>query len=138
MPIQASDNARNYSTSSGITNRFVNTIITALQAPEWEILLQRIGADAMLHLLLKTSVFISLPNQCLCQLTGEALIYIPLPSGSSLLPSRSTLRPPKRKLESPGVTLPRKRQKLVLTNLSGVGPKSMKTVRQVTNQPIAR
>ncbi|KIO15227.1 hypothetical protein M404DRAFT_83099, partial [Pisolithus tinctorius Marx 270] len=66
-----------------VTNRFVNTIITALQAPEWETLLQRIGADAMLHLLLKTSIFVSLPNECLCQLTGEPLIYIPLANGTN-------------------------------------------------------
>ncbi|KAG2124004.1 hypothetical protein DEU56DRAFT_712015, partial [Suillus clintonianus] len=58
-----------------ITNFSVNTIITALQAPEWENLLTKIGADAMLHLLTKTSVFIKLPNECLCQMTGMPLIY---------------------------------------------------------------
>ncbi|KAG2738143.1 hypothetical protein P692DRAFT_20644185, partial [Suillus brevipes Sb2] len=58
-----------------ITNYFVNTIIMALEAPEWEKLLERIGADTVLHLLTKTSIFIMLPNQCLCQLTGEPLMY---------------------------------------------------------------
>ncbi|KAG2141537.1 hypothetical protein BD769DRAFT_1295097, partial [Suillus cothurnatus] len=58
-----------------ITSCFVNTIITALEAAEWETLLERIGVDAMLHLLTKTSIFIQLPNECLCQLTGEPLIY---------------------------------------------------------------
>ncbi|TFK40170.1 hypothetical protein BDQ12DRAFT_486484 [Crucibulum laeve] len=60
----------------GITNYFVNTIITALQAPEWESLLQRVGEDAMLHLLTDVSVFISLPNGSLCQMTGEPIIYL--------------------------------------------------------------
>lgn len=34
----------------------------------------------MLHLLLDTSIFVSLPNQCLCQMTGEPLVYIPPPN----------------------------------------------------------
>lgn len=78
----------------GVTNYFVNTIVTALQAPEWETLLQRsifptrstrdmlilfilyrIGVDAMLSLLTETSIFISLPNQCLCQMTGVPIIF---------------------------------------------------------------
>ncbi|KAF9061333.1 hypothetical protein BDP27DRAFT_1163730, partial [Rhodocollybia butyracea] len=57
-----------------ISNPFVNTIITALQGPEWALLLQRIGVDAMIHLLTKTSVFVSLPNGCLCQMTGPLLL----------------------------------------------------------------
>jgi hypothetical protein len=82
---------------AGITNYFVNTIITALQAPEWDTLLQRliyliinihlppdvevfsplsIGADAMLHLLTETHLFVSLPNDCLCQMTGEPMIHM--------------------------------------------------------------
>lgn len=79
----------------GITNYFVNTIITALKSPDWELLLQRcpsfdpymttsflrkklirISIDAMLHLLLETSMFISLPNGCLCQITGVPLMNV--------------------------------------------------------------
>lgn len=90
----------------------------------------------MLHLLLKTSIFISLPNECLCQLTGEALIYIP-PRDGGLLTPYPTQRPPKRGLDS-GVTLPRKRQKLISINPSG-GSRHMKApVRQVASQPIRR
>lgn len=44
----------------------------------------RVGVDAMLHLLTETSIFISLPNQCLCQMTGEPLIHI-VPSNSGTL-----------------------------------------------------
>lgn len=34
----------------------------------------------MLHLLTETSLFVSLPNDCLCQMTGEPLIYKPPPN----------------------------------------------------------
>ena len=34
-----------------------------------------IGEDAMLHLLTETHIFVSLPNDCLCQMTGEPIIY---------------------------------------------------------------
>ncbi|KAF7773358.1 hypothetical protein Agabi119p4_5525 [Agaricus bisporus var. burnettii] len=57
----------------GIESVSVNTIITALLSPEWEILLQRTGITVMLHLLIDTSIFVSLPNGCLCQMTGEPL-----------------------------------------------------------------
>ncbi|KAJ7104028.1 hypothetical protein B0H15DRAFT_757665, partial [Mycena belliarum] len=57
-----------------LLNFHVNTNVTALQAPEWEMLLQRIGTDAMLHLLTDASVFIALPNDCLCQLVGEPIL----------------------------------------------------------------
>ncbi|TFK45862.1 hypothetical protein OE88DRAFT_1610977, partial [Heliocybe sulcata] len=57
-----------------ISNTHVNTIALALQAPEWEMLLQRlIGADAMFYLLTGTSVFVALPNDCLCQVTGRPI-----------------------------------------------------------------
>ncbi|KZP22726.1 hypothetical protein FIBSPDRAFT_738604, partial [Athelia psychrophila] len=59
----------------GIINVYVNTLITALKAPEWETLLERLGIDVMLHLLTETSIFVSLPNQCLCQMTGDPLIH---------------------------------------------------------------
>lgn len=72
----AGDRGRKGMARIGITNTFLNTMITALQAPEWEELLQRIGIDAMLHLLTETSVFLSLPNGCLCQVTGVPIIFI--------------------------------------------------------------
>lgn len=34
-----------------------------------------IGEDAMLHLLTETHIFVSLPNDCLCQMTGEPIIF---------------------------------------------------------------
>jgi hypothetical protein len=34
----------------------------------------RAGADAMMHLLTETSLFMMLPNDCLCQLTGPPLV----------------------------------------------------------------
>lgn len=76
-----------------LENHCVNTIVTALQAPEWETLLARFGAftmrnitsadnlfrigdGAMLHLLKETSVFMPLPNECLCQMTGQPLVNV--------------------------------------------------------------
>ncbi|KAG5342247.1 hypothetical protein C0989_004091 [Termitomyces sp. Mn162] len=77
----------------GISNYFVNTIVTALQSPEWETLLQRIGVNPMLYLLSETNIFISLPNGCLCQMTGEPIVTL-VPNNdfsalSSTFPERS-------------------------------------------------
>jgi hypothetical protein len=33
----------------------------------------------MLHLLTETSIFVPLPNECLCQLTGMPLVFLPSP-----------------------------------------------------------
>ena len=41
----------------------------------------------MIHLLTETSIFISLPNGCLCQITGEPLIHIS-PNSRIVGPSR--------------------------------------------------
>ena len=78
----------------GITNYYINTIVTTLQNPVWEVLLQRyfniiyqnyalftdilnrIGSDAMLHLLSETSLFICLPNDCYCQMTGKTIVSL--------------------------------------------------------------
>ncbi|CAA7267063.1 unnamed protein product [Cyclocybe aegerita] len=70
------DRARNGLARIGITNYFLNTIVTVFQSPEWEMLLQRIGEDAMLHLLAEIPIFLALPNGCLCQITGEPLIHM--------------------------------------------------------------
>ncbi|KAJ8072353.1 Telomerase reverse transcriptase [Marasmius tenuissimus] len=63
-------------TQCGVTNVFVNTLVTALQGSEWSLLLKRIGMQAMLHLLTRTSLFLSLPNGCLCQMTGQPIYAI--------------------------------------------------------------
>ncbi|KAF8348940.1 hypothetical protein F5887DRAFT_830934, partial [Amanita rubescens] len=59
----------------GITNEHVNTNVTSLQTPEWDTLLQRIGVESMVHLLADTSIFVSLPNDCYCQMTGKIILY---------------------------------------------------------------
>ncbi|KAN0092973.1 hypothetical protein V8E55_003757 [Tylopilus felleus] len=110
---RVSDNGQHHASSTGIYNRFINTIVTALHGPEWELMLHRIGADAMLHLLLKTSVFISLPNECLCQLTGEPLIFVSLPPGGGFLEGGPHHRAQKRKRDIPQQLQPRKRPKLI-------------------------
>jgi hypothetical protein len=48
-----------------------------------------IGEDAMIHLLTETSIFVSLPNGCLCQITGEPLIHIS-PKSRVVEPSQQT------------------------------------------------
>ncbi|EIM91098.1 uncharacterized protein STEHIDRAFT_48624 [Stereum hirsutum FP-91666 SS1] len=58
-----------------VTNYYVNTIVTALQSSEWERLLKRVGEDVMLHLLTETSIFVALPNDCLCQVTGDMILH---------------------------------------------------------------
>ncbi|EIN09704.1 hypothetical protein PUNSTDRAFT_66150 [Punctularia strigosozonata HHB-11173 SS5] len=63
-----------------VTNFFVNTIVTALQTPEWELLLARIGPTAMLHLLTETSIFVPLPNDCYCQVAGDFLVHRKAPA----------------------------------------------------------
>src|ERR1700722_2622701 len=102
-------------TRLGIANTFVNTMITTLHTQQWEMLLQRsgaihqmfvaflltqsdrIGADAMLHLLTETSIFVSLPNECFCQITGEPIVHITVPQvkGASISTSckRKSLEP---------------------------------------------
>ncbi|KAF5382158.1 hypothetical protein D9615_004408 [Tricholomella constricta] len=69
------DRGKQGMTRVGITNYSVNTMVTALQSSAWDGLLQRIGVDTMLHLLSETSIFVSLPNGCLCQMTGDPIIY---------------------------------------------------------------
>jgi hypothetical protein len=68
----------------------------------------------MLHLLTETSIFVPLPNECLCQLTGMPLVFLPSPvidlTGGALatVPSESGER--KRKAEPhPGAPSPKKR-----------------------------
>jgi hypothetical protein len=73
-----------------VFNFFVNTMVEALRSYDWSVLLQRyesraservtdltslssIGEDAMLGLLDSTSIFLQLPNGCLCQATGKPM-----------------------------------------------------------------
>ncbi|KAF8690235.1 hypothetical protein AX14_003047 [Amanita brunnescens Koide BX004] len=78
----------------GITNEHVNTNVTSLQTPEWDALLQRIGVDAMVHLLADTSIFASLPNDCYCQMSGKAIIYLkPFPINPIIEKSAAKKRP---------------------------------------------
>ncbi|KAF8440399.1 hypothetical protein L210DRAFT_855999, partial [Boletus edulis BED1] len=122
----------------GIYNRFINTVVTALHGPEWEVLLQRIGADAMMHLLLKTSLFISLPNGCLCQLTGEPLIFVSIPPGGGFLDGASHQRVQKRKRESPQQLQPRKRLRLIKTTTNYRGQSAKSSTNGAISQPIQR
>jgi hypothetical protein len=43
----------------------------------------RIGVDAMFHLLADTSIFVSLPNDSLCQMTGEPIVEKAPPDGKA-------------------------------------------------------
>lgn len=98
----------------------------------------RIGADAMLHLLLKTSLFISLPNGCLCQLTGEPLIFASLPPGGGFLDSGPHHRVLKRKRETPQQLQPRKRLRLIRT-ITNYREQSIKpSTKRIVSQPIQR
>ncbi|KAF9962271.1 hypothetical protein BGZ72_008406 [Mortierella alpina] len=54
-------------------NRFPNTLQDFVRSSLWEILLQRSGDEAMLYLLTNTSMFVALPNNCYCQITGPAI-----------------------------------------------------------------
>ncbi|RXW18136.1 hypothetical protein EST38_g7715 [Candolleomyces aberdarensis] len=51
-------------------------MVPAFENSEWDQLLDRIGVDPMLHLLMDTSIFIPLPNGCLCQVTGEPIVFL--------------------------------------------------------------
>ncbi|KAK7050869.1 Telomerase reverse transcriptase [Paramarasmius palmivorus] len=66
-------------TEQGVINFAVNTIVTALSARQWNVLLQVIGRPAMIHLLTRASIFTNLPNGCLCQMTGKPLYSLPKP-----------------------------------------------------------
>ncbi|KAF9778987.1 hypothetical protein BJ322DRAFT_980083, partial [Thelephora terrestris] len=54
-----------------IVNTAINTIVNFLQGDSWVRLLSRVGEDVVLQLFTGTSIFIPLPNGCLCQVTGE-------------------------------------------------------------------
>ncbi|PFH53166.1 hypothetical protein AMATHDRAFT_39050 [Amanita thiersii Skay4041] len=72
---------------AGIENSGINTIVDSLQELEWETLLRRVGMDVMIHLLTETSIFISLPNDCFCQMSGKFIHYLtPITQGRTRKP----------------------------------------------------
>ncbi|KAI5122895.1 hypothetical protein M0805_007573 [Coniferiporia weirii] len=97
----------------GITNYFVNTIVDAIQAPEWNQLLSRVGETVLLHLLTETSIYVPLPNDCYCQLTGTPLIYVAPPKERLAVepvgPGRSVNEKPQKRKSEAGEELHQKR-----------------------------
>lgn len=84
-------------------------------------LLSSTGEDAMLGLLKNTSIFLQLPNGCLCQATGKPLCELPphavdLPiSPSDVVPTPVKLSSNFKRKQSPVVTeyvRPYKRQRV--------------------------
>ncbi|KAF4571549.1 hypothetical protein EYR36_008889 [Pleurotus pulmonarius] len=123
--LRSSDSQRGKTDRIGVVNFFVNTMVTALQTPEWQLLLERTGVDATLHLLTDTSIFAPLPNNCMCQLTGQPLMHL-IPRyrelGYPQTKPDPVVRPPKRKGEE-GEERQSKRRKLQRSGSSTSGPK---------------
>jgi hypothetical protein len=70
----------------GVVALYPNTVHEALLTPAWEELLQRIGDNAMMHLLLRVAVFLPAPNSCWMQVSGTPLRLL-LPSGLAKQPA---------------------------------------------------
>ena len=72
----------------------------------------RVGIAIMLHLLVDTSIFVSLPNGCWCQMTGEPFIVPPGDFQNAI--AKSTKKFLKRTFSSyeNNKELPSKRRKL--------------------------
>ncbi|KAF4597579.1 hypothetical protein EYR40_008041 [Pleurotus pulmonarius] len=123
--LRSSDSQRGKTDRIGVVNFFVNTMVTALQTPEWQLLLERTGVDATLHLLTDTFIFAPLPNNCMCQLTGQPLMHL-IPRyrelGCPQTKPDPVVRPPKRKGEE-GEERQSKRRKLQRSGSSTSGPK---------------
>ena len=66
----------------------------------------------MLHLLTETSLFISLPNGCFCQMTGEPLVHFKVPIGLSTPNSAQVDNKRKRGAADDASERPAKRPKL--------------------------
>lgn len=123
-----------------MVNKWVNTIVTALQAPEWEALLQRywsskikvscilklylrVGVDAIVHLLTEVSVYVALPNGCFCQMTGEPVHFRKAleARAAGALQNKEVQQPKKRSAPTESKAMPpTKRQKLVRDGSFGV------------------
>ncbi|CAL1716650.1 unnamed protein product [Somion occarium] len=103
---------------ASVTNYFLNTIVTALHAVQWNDLFQRIGEDAMLHLLTETSVFIPLPNSCFCQMTGSPIVHSKPTSDRLIISSNPRDVTGKREAEAaPAEEGPPKRQRRKITDI---------------------
>lgn len=77
--------------TQNVHNFYPNTIVNTLKnKKEWNTLLSRIGTDSMLHLLLYTSIFVSLPNRCYYQVSG-----MPLGDIKMTVPSAEKKRKPR-------------------------------------------
>ncbi len=67
----------------------------------------------MLHLLTEASIFAPLPNECLCQMTGTPLVFLPSPavgvSGDALATSPSPERFKRKAKPHPEAPFPKKR-----------------------------
>ena len=83
--------------------------------------LVRIGIDAMLHLLTETSIFVALPNECLCQVTGEPVVHTVLASRHLDEGARSAIPVPQRG---------KKRRRIKSTDDSG---RPQKRIRSTTD-----
>lgn len=94
-----------------------------------------------MHLLTETSIFVQLPNECFCQVTGEPLITLNIPTDTLTLPPATLsetepirtgqVRPLKRKRNNNELSeRPRKRLRGASSN-SRVG-KSFEAVYQKT------
>ncbi|KAJ8331546.1 Telomerase reverse transcriptase [Batrachochytrium dendrobatidis] len=59
--------------SKSLESYFPNTLTGTLKTYGWNLLLERIGDLSMGYLLSETSIFIKMPNGCLCQVTGAPL-----------------------------------------------------------------
>ena len=65
-----SDRLKLDSMRAGITNHYINTNISWLLSGAWKDLYAVIGDDRMLDLLLHTSMFVTVENGCLAQISG--------------------------------------------------------------------
>ena len=67
----------------------------------------------MLHLLTEASIFVPLPNECLCQVTGTPLVFLPFPavevSSDALAASLSHERFKRKAKPHPEAPSPKKR-----------------------------
>ncbi|CCA73837.1 hypothetical protein PIIN_07791 [Serendipita indica DSM 11827] len=72
-----------------ISNYAVNSMVVSLTSPDWSLLLQRIGEGPMYHLLVSTSLFLHVGNDCFCQATGSPIHEL----GPLQLGSRKRARP---------------------------------------------
>ncbi|ESK87254.1 telomerase reverse transcriptase [Moniliophthora roreri MCA 2997] len=96
----------------GVSNFAVNTIVTALHAQHWNVLVHVIGRPTMIHLLTKAYVFTILPNGCLCQMTGKPIYSLPKPETREDLPELNRMTRKRKCLPNDHHDKPVKRLKI--------------------------